>query len=154
MRAAVTAAHGSGIKIFGRTAAIAITDVDDAVRRLQAYEKAGVDALFVPYVKSKVQLDQIASAVGLPLILGSPAAELLDLQYLASHRVRVCLRGHQGFAASVQALYDAARATFDGIAPGELQNVAPERLMARLTRAAEHDRLSEEFLQPSVGGSP
>lgn len=28
-----------------------------------------------------------------------------------------------------------------------------ERLMARLTRAAEHDRLSEEFLRPSVGGS-
>ena len=48
MRAAVTAARGSGIKIFGRTAAIAITDIDDAVRRLQAYEKAGVDALFVP----------------------------------------------------------------------------------------------------------
>ena len=153
MRAAVTAARGSGIKIFGRTAAIAITDIDDAVRRLQAYEKAGVDALFIPYVKSEAQLDRIAAAVGLPLILGSPAAELVDLQYLASHRVRVCLRGHQGFAASVQALYDAARATFDGIAPGELQNIAPERLMARLTRAAEHDRLSEEFLQPSVGGS-
>ena len=59
-----------------------------------------------------------------------------------------------GTAGGIAALYDAARATFDGIAPGELQNVAPERLMARLTRVAEHDRLSEEFLQPSVGGSP
>jgi hypothetical protein len=98
MRAAVTTARGSGIKIFGRTAAIAITDNDDAVRR-------------------------------------------------------VCLRGHQGFAAGVQALCDAAQAAFAGIAPGNPQNVGPEPLMARLTRAAEHDRRSEEFLRPSVGGS-
>ena len=153
MRAAVAAAQESGIAVFGRTSAVAITDVDDAVRRLQAYEKAGVSALFVPYLKTREQLDRIVAAVSLPLILGGPAAELVDFEYLASRRVRVCLRGHAGFAASVQALYDAALASFAGTAPSKLPNVASETLMARLTRAAEHDRLSEEFLTPPGTGA-
>ena len=76
----------------------------------------------------------------------------MDFEYLASRRVRVCLRGHQGFAASVQALYDTAKAVLAGTAPGKLQNVAAESLMAQLTRAAEHDRWSEEFLKPPAGG--
>ena len=152
MRAAVTAARESGVAVFGRTSAVAITDVGDAVRRLQAYQNAGVNALFVPYLKTREQLDRIAAAVSLPLILGSPAAELVDFEYLASRRVRVCLRGHQGFAASVQALYDAAQASFAGTAPGKLPNVASESLMARLTRVAEHERASEEFLTPSRTG--
>ena len=148
MRAAVAAARESGIAVFGRTSAVAITDVDDAVRRLQAYEKAGVNALFVPYLKTRGQLDRIAAAVRLPLILGSPGAELVDFGYLASRRVRVCLRGHQGFAASVQALYEVAQAVFAGAAPGKLPHVASDLLMARLTRAAELEQLSTEFLDP------
>lgn len=148
MRAAVAAARSTGIAIFGRTNAVAITDLDDAVRRLQAYERAGVNALFIPYLKTRQQLDRIAADVSLPIILGSPGAELVDLKYLASRRVRVCLRGHQGFAAGVQALYDTAKAVLAGTAPGELPNIAPESLMARLTRAAEHEQFSDEFLRP------
>ncbi len=151
MRAAVAAARDSGISVFGRTSAVAVTDVDDAVLRLQAYEKVGVDALFVPYLKTRAQLDRIAAAVRLPLIVGSPAVELVDYAYLASRRVRVCLRGHQGFAASVQALYEVAQAMLAGTPPSKLPNVASETLMARLTQAAEHDRSSQEFLgQPGA----
>lgn len=148
MRAAVAAARSTGIAIFGRTNAVAITDLDDAVRRLQAYERAGVNALFIPYLKTRQQLDRFAADVSLPIILGSPGAELVDLKYLASRRVCICLRGHQGFAAGVQALYDTAKAVLAGTAPGELPNVAPESLMARLTRAAEHEQFSDEFLRP------
>ena len=121
-------------------------------KRRALYIVAGVDGLFVPYLKTRAQLDRIADSVGLPLILGSPGAELMDLEYLASRRVRVCLRGHQGFAASVQALYDTARAVLAGTAPGELQNVAPEKLMQRLTKAPEHERWSEQFLNSSTAG--
>ena len=154
MRAAVTAARESRLAIFGRTSAVAVTDLDDAVRRLLAYEKAGVDALFVPYLKMRAQLDRIAAEVRLPLILGSPAAELVDFDYLASRRVRICLRGHSGFAASVQALYEAAQALFAGSASGKPPNLAPESLMARLTKAAEHERRSDEFLKPPGTASP
>lgn len=149
MRAAVSAARDTGIAIFGRTGALAVTDLDDTVRRLQAYQKVGVDALFVPYVKSRAQLDRIAAEVNLPLILGNPATDLIDMSYLASRGVRVCLRGHQGFSASVQALYQAAQAAFGGT-PLAAASVASDSLMAQLTRAADHDRWSEEFLMPSA----
>jgi len=46
--------------------------------------------------------------------------------------------------------YLKSRDQLDRIA-GKLQNVAPESLMARLTRAAEHERCSEQFLKPSTG---
>ncbi len=150
MRAAVATAHDSDIAIFGRTSAVALTDVEDAVLRLQAYEKAGVDALFVPYLKTRAQLDRIAGAVRLPLILGSPAADMVDFEYLASRRVRICLRGHQGFAASVQALYEAAQALLAGT---PITNVASEALMARLTRSADHDRSTQQFLNPRGTGA-
>lgn len=150
MRAAVATARDSDIAIFGRTSAVAVTDVEDAVLRLQAYEKAGVDALFVPYLKTRAQLDRIAGAVRLPLILGSPAADLVDFEYLASRRVRICLRGHQGFAASVQALYEAAQALLAGT---PITNVASEALMARLTRSADHDRSTQQFLNPRGTGA-
>ena len=153
VRAAVAAAQESGIAVFGRTGAVAITDIDDAVRRLQAYEQAGVAGLFIPYLKKREQLDRIAAAVGVPIILGNPGIELVDLEYLATQGVRVCLRGHQGFAVSVQALYDTARAILAGTAPSELQGLAPESLMARLTRAQRYDELSESFLRPAVEAS-
>ena len=146
MRAAVAAARDTGIAIFGRTSAVAVTGLEDAVIRLQAYEQVGVNALFVPYLKTRAQLDRVAAAVRLPLILGSPAADLVDYEYLASRRVRICLRGHQGFAASVQAVYEFAQATLAAVSPGKVQNLAAEALMARLTAAAEYDRTSEEFL--------
>lgn len=150
MRAAVLSARDSGVAVFGRTSAVAITNLDDAVLRLQAYERAGVDALFIPYLKTRQQLERISGSTSLAIILGGPGAELVDLAYLARHRVRVCLRGHHAFAASVQALYDTARAVFAGTAPDKLLNVAPESLMARLTRAAEQERLSDEFLKPKL----
>ena len=152
MRAAVAAARDSHIAVFGRTSAVAVTDVDDAVMRLQAYEKAGVNALFVPYLKTRAQLDRIAGEVRLPLILGSPAGDLVDFDYLASRRVRICLRGHQGFAASVQTLFEAAQALFAGTPL--TTNVASEALMARLTQAAEHERSSQEFLSRPGAGAP
>ncbi len=109
--------------------------------------------MFVPYVKTRAQLDRISAEVTLPLILGGPAAELIDPQYLADRRVRICLRGHQGFTAAVQALYEAAQAAFAGSMPHDARNVAADGLMARLTRSADYDRLSDQFLRPSGGGS-
>jgi carboxyvinyl-carboxyphosphonate phosphorylmutase len=132
--------------IFGRTSAAAITGVDDAITRLTAYQTAGVDALFVPGLKTREQLDRIAAAVRLPLILGGCSEELGDIPYLASRGVRVWLGGHQPFAAAVQALYDSLKAVRAGVKPSRLPGVAPEALMATLTRAADYQQATRDFL--------
>ena len=65
MRAAVDARQDRKLIIVGRTSAVAISNVDDAIARGRAYEAAGVDALFFTNVKTRAQLDAIAGAVKL-----------------------------------------------------------------------------------------
>jgi oxaloacetate decarboxylase len=148
MKAAVKARGDSGMAIFGRTAAASITGVDDAIRRLQAYEKTGVEALFVPGLKSREDLDRIAASVTLPLVLGGVGEKLADPAYLAARRARVWMAGHQAFAAAVQGMYETMKAIRDGALPSQLENIATGALMARLT----HDARYDEAIGDCLGG--
>jgi carboxyvinyl-carboxyphosphonate phosphorylmutase len=145
MRAAVAARGDSGTVIFGRTSAASMTGVDDAVRRLTAYQDCGVDALFVPGLKTREQLDRIAGAVKLPLVLGGLADALNDPSYLSARKVKIVLRGHQPFAAAVQAMYDTIKATRDG-SLSKVTTLASTELMEKMTDAARYDRYVDDFL--------
>jgi oxaloacetate decarboxylase len=146
MRAAVRARGSGAMLVFGRTSAASITGLDDAIERLRAYESAGVDALFVPGLKRREELDRIADAVRLPLVLGGISDALNDADYLASRGVRVTLRGHQPFAASVQALYAAMKAVREGTPAGRLEGLAPEALLTQLLRGDDYDAVARDFL--------
>ena len=70
MKAALAGRQDPLLCIAGRTSAIQITGVDDAISRGKAYEEAGVDALFFVGVRTRAELDAISAATRLPLILG------------------------------------------------------------------------------------
>jgi carboxyvinyl-carboxyphosphonate phosphorylmutase len=146
MDAALAGRRDPDLVVAGRTSAIAISGLDDAIRRAEAYEAAGVDAIFLVGVKTRKELEAIAPQIKLPLILGTATPELSDRAYLAGHGVRICLQGHQPFQASVQAIYATLKALREGVAPKDLPNLAPAELMRRLTRADDYDRWSREFL--------
>ncbi len=146
MRAALEARRDPDLVIAGRTSAIGITGTDDAIRRVKAYETAGVDAIFLVGVKTHDQLDAVASAVRLPLILGSVGKGLMDIDHLARRGVRVCLQGHQPFQAAVRAVHETLRALREGVAPAGLTHLASSELMQQVTRAADYERWSREFL--------
>lgn len=146
MRAAVSARRDSGLVIAGRTSAASITSVPDAIERAKAYQAAGVDAIFLVGVKSRSDLDAIAAQVKPPLILGGAGKELRDLPYLASRGVRVCLQGHQPFAAAVRAVYDTLRALREGMPPEQLQGIAGDDAMRRLMRSEDYARWSRDWL--------
>ncbi len=97
-------------------------------------------------IKTRQELDTVAASIKLPLILGGVGKELRDLDYLAARGVRVCLQGHQPFAASVQALYQTMKALRDGAAPETLAGVANEALMSRVSRAADYGRRGKDYL--------
>src|SRR3546814_19163812 len=107
-----------------------MTAAEDAVARLTAYEAAGVDACFIVGARTRAQLEPVAAALSKPIILGNPGPELLDGDYLSAHGVRVCLQGHQPFAAGVEAVYATLKALREGTAPKDLQGVAPPARMA------------------------
>jgi carboxyvinyl-carboxyphosphonate phosphorylmutase len=146
MRAALQARRDSDLVIAGRTSAASITNVADAIERAKAYEAVGVDAIFLVGVKTRADLDAIASEIRVPLILGGPGKEVVDLAYLGQRGVRVCLQGHQPFMAAVRAVYDTLKALREGTPPERLEGVAGDEAMRRLMRNDDYARWQKDYL--------
>jgi len=146
MKAAIAARRDPDLCIAGRTSAPIITGIEDTIKRAQAYEKAGVDAIFLVGVKTRAELDAIAPAVKIPLILGTATPDIADLQYLASRGVRICLQGHLPVQAAIQAIYATMKALRDGTAPQDIKGLPAADLVKRVTRAADYDRWTKDYL--------
>jgi carboxyvinyl-carboxyphosphonate phosphorylmutase len=146
MRAALEARRDPRLVIAGRTSAAAITGLPDAIARAEAYQAAGVDAIFLVGVKTRADLEAIGARIELPLILGGAGKELRDLDWLAQQRVRVCLQGHQPFMAGVQAIYRTLHALREGTPPERLEGVADDALMKQLMRDEDYARWSKDWL--------
>lgn len=146
MKAALAGRQDPSLVIVGRTSAVQVTGVEDAIARARAYEAAGVDALFFVGIKAKAELEAIRAAVRLPLMLGGTPPALRDPAWLAANGVRVALLGHQPFAAAVQATYAALKAIREGADPDRLPGLAPADLMKRVTREDDHRRWQQDWL--------
>ncbi|MEP4378505.1 MAG: isocitrate lyase/phosphoenolpyruvate mutase family protein [Alphaproteobacteria bacterium] len=146
MKAALDARTDPDLVIAGRTSAPGIAGVDEAIRRVNAYEEAGVDALFLVGVKSREDLTAIASKVSTPIILGSASREMMDRDWLASIGVRICLQGHKVHAAAMDAFLRTQQAIADGTHPDDLENVASGDTMKRFMRADDYAAWSKAFL--------
>ncbi len=146
MRAALAARQDKALVVIGRTSAAGIAGRDEAVARARAYQAAGVDGLFFAGGMSRPVLDALAEATSIPLLLGGVPAEMLDLSYLASRRVRIALQGHQPFSAAVQAVHATLKALREGTKPADLPGIAPAALMARVTREADYAGFARDFL--------
>ena len=147
MKAALSGRQDPDLVIAGRTSAPAVTGVSDAIERAIAYQKTGVDAIFLVGIKTKDELDAIAEKISLPLILGSAKGDILDADYLSTRNVRICLKGHQPFAAAVQAVYATLKSIREGVPVEELSGIASSELMKKVTRAADYDEMTREFLE-------
>src|ERR1700741_2060653 len=66
MRAALSARQDSKLVIAGRTSALAITGLDDAMTRVKAYEAAGVDAIFLAGGVTVEAIEAISSEIKKP----------------------------------------------------------------------------------------
>ena len=92
-------------------------DLDDTIRRLQAYQEAGADVLFAPGLRSAEEVERVLGAVDLPVNVlpgpGSPpVAELASLGV-----ARISVGGSFAFAALAELVSDATelreRGTYD-----------------------------------------
>lgn len=146
MKAALDGRGDPSLVIMGRTGAASISSLEDAIARAQAYEAAGVDALFFTGIKGRAELETIAAATRLPIVLGGAPEEMADAAYLAGQRVRIALQGHAPFAAATAAVYETLKALRGGAAPKTLKGLAPSELTARATREAETRARLAEFL--------
>src|ERR1700760_521352 len=110
MRAAVAGRGDPALVILARTGAASITTLGDAIERARAYEATGVDGLFFTSIRNRAELDAIAQATRLPIVLGGAPEEMSDLDYLSERRVRIALQGHAPIAAATQAVHETLKA--------------------------------------------
>jgi len=146
MRAALSGRQDGRLVIAGRTSAVSVSGIDDAVARAKAYEAVGVDAMFFTGVQTREQLDALSAAVEVPLILGGVGDALSDLDYLSERRVRICLQGHQPIMAAIRAVHETLRALRDGTPPKQLANLPSPNLMKLVARDEDYRRWTKEFL--------
>ena len=148
MRAALEARQDQNLVIVARTGAMGITDQEDALRRIKAYEKSGVDAIFLVGVRHKDQLEAVHAAVSTPILLAHPGEEL-DVDYMQSHGVRICLQQHIPFMAAVEAVYKTMKALREGQTQDQVarEYTSPE-LMKKVRRDDEYQRWTKEYLTP------
>jgi carboxyvinyl-carboxyphosphonate phosphorylmutase len=151
MWAALEARRDPKLVIAGRTSAVALGDVEDAVARATAYEAAGVDSIFLVGVRTRDQLEAVSAAVTVPLILGGAGSELMDLDYLSAKGVRICLQSHQPFMAAVEAVHRTLKALREGTPPAEIEGIASAAFMKSVTRDADYRRRIKDYLGADEG---
>ncbi|WP_426442550.1 isocitrate lyase/PEP mutase family protein [Bradyrhizobium genosp. P] len=146
MKAALDGRGDPSLVVIGRTGAVSITNLDDAIARARAYEAVGVDALFFTGIKARGELEAISAATSLPLVLGGAPEEMTAPDYLASQRVRIALQGHAPFAAATQAVYETLKALREGASPKTLKGIASSELTGRVMREAATKARAGDFL--------
>ena len=88
LRAAVEARSDEDLVLIARTDALAVTGLDDTLRRCHAYAEAGADMLFVEAVRSREEIERVVGEVELPLLYNfvehgkSPLLPVAELQRL------------------------------------------------------------------------
>jgi oxaloacetate decarboxylase len=146
MKAALEARSDPSLVIMARTGAASVTSLEDAMLRAKAYEATGVDALFFTGVRTPAELEAIAAATRLPIVLGGAPEAMTALDDLATQRVRIALQGHAPVAASMQAVYETLKALREGTSPKNLKGLASSELTSRVTREKDMKERSGGFL--------
>jgi 2,3-dimethylmalate lyase len=68
LRAAVEARTDDDFVLIARTDALAVTDLDDTLRRCHAYAEAGADVLFIEALRSREEIARVLREVNVPLL--------------------------------------------------------------------------------------
>jgi carboxyvinyl-carboxyphosphonate phosphorylmutase len=146
MKAALDGRADPSLVVIGRTGAVSISGLEDAIARAKAYEAVGVDALFFTGIKDRSELEAISAATKLPIVLGGAPEEMTAPDYLAHQRVRIALQGHAPFAAATQAVYEILKALREGASPKNLKGLPSSELASRAMREAETKARAGKFL--------
>ena len=153
MKAAVAARQDPSLVIVGRTRALHLPTggVPEAIRRVKAYEQAGVDAINMSGLGSLEQLETIHAETKLPLVcgtwLGNTDRRSVDKRFLAANGLRMEQPGHLSLLASMKAMYDSLKALRDGAAPADLRPMlASPELQAQVLRKSQYNEWIKDFL--------
>jgi 2-methylisocitrate lyase-like PEP mutase family enzyme len=135
--AAVQAAHGSGFVLTARAENFlnGRQDLDDTIKRLQAFEKAGADVLFAPGLPDLDAVRSVCSALSKPVnfMVGIPGKSFTLAQLEACGVRRVSLATSL-YRTAMTALIAAAREVSERGTFGYVETMAPSKEINRHMR--------------------
>jgi 2-methylisocitrate lyase-like PEP mutase family enzyme len=135
--AAVEAARGTGFVLTARAENFinGRQDLDDTIKRLQAFEKAGADVLFAPGLPSLDAVRSACAAVSKPVnfMVGIPGKSfsVAELQECGVRRISLATSLYK---AAMTGLLAAAREIRDGGTFGYVDRLAPTKEISRHMR--------------------
>jgi carboxyvinyl-carboxyphosphonate phosphorylmutase len=147
MKAALAGRQDPNLVVAARTGALRMGGIPETVRRAKAYERAGVDALFISGAQTKEEMEAVHNAVKLPIVMAGVGEQINNLEFLGEMGVRVVGQGHLPFAASVRAVYETMKSLKDGKSAASIRpTLASPDLMAQVTRKKDYEHWVAEFL--------
>lgn len=122
IKEAISARTSDELVIVGRTNGIRSTDMDDALRRADAYRAAGADVIMLS-PRNPEEYAFVAERLAAPLMFNLPAGGLskhgLTLKDMAAFNCRILVDPSNPFIAAYKAWRDCYRAMADGmVSPG------------------------------------
>ena len=147
LKGAVEARQDASLVIVGRTGALRIVGLEEAIERVKIYHSTGIDGIFLAGATKREEVEAIHNATSLPLLLGGTTPELSDRGFLTAQGVRIALQGHLPFYASVRAVYDTLKHLKDGGSPTDIGGtVASDGLLVTSQKRADYERWTKDYL--------
>ena len=147
MKAALAGRTDPDMVILARTSAAAISGPDDCLERIKAYATTGIDGITMIGMSSLADLERLCDAVDLPIMLGGLGASAPSNDELARLGVRICLRGHQPYMASLAATYQSLKQVLGVSDPTDAPALIDPDLLRALTNEDDYDAEAARFLQ-------
>jgi hypothetical protein len=118
-----------------------------AIRKDLVYPGSVVDPISTRTAEDLgFELGMFAGSVASVTVLRAADPIVLKLTEFAAQAHRICLQGHQPFAAEARAVHDSLRAFREGTPPGKIETAASDEMMKRLTRNGDYARWMKDWL--------
>jgi methylisocitrate lyase len=119
IREAVAARKNPDLIIVGRTNSLRIADMDDALRRAEAYREAGADMLFI-HTRDAGEMRIIGERLGAPLMIFTPEDGFIPGAITPSELAGLGFRIAASSGSAFVAMYKAIRQSYECLANGSI----------------------------------
>lgn len=157
LEAAVAARQDSETVIVGRTDTFRFYGINAAIDRVRAYQKTGVDAIFVPGVQKRKDLEKIRKNISLPAVTsGLPKTQdgKSGLEILKEIGFCMTVLAKFPFMIVVKTLFDSLSHLKEN---GELgpfeEKMGSTRMLEKIIRADQYENYQKRFMSGAKNSS-
>ena len=150
LKAAVAARQDSEFVIVGRTDTFRFYGIDAAIERVRAYQETGVDAIFVPGLQKREDLEKIRKNISLPAIssgLPKPEGDKSGLEILKEIGFCMTVLAKYPFMIVVKTLYDSLSHLKENGEPGPFEEkMGSTRMLEKIIHADQYENDQKRFM--------